>query len=211
MYVLSQFFGGHVGLKAFLQRHLLTTPTYGYFRFVVEAVRRKWLILTTEFDGLFALALRVMFEDALTTGLFLAPETDARPVVTYALHGRPILAELHGSVERPRDLVCQPRQVMEWLNAPFVTELASWLADARYAVFWGCGGRDPDIWELFRNIGTRGVKFEAVYALQPELDRDPLLGDLQLHIPCSGAVLPLPHNLSPEGVWRAVNSAEVST
>ena len=213
-WVIGESFGGARQLACFLKRHLLWKPSLLHTTTVETVLRTEGIILTTEFDGLFADTMSQLCPPMSCTLELISPYQgtsevpvleSARPVRMHKCLGKEVLVELHGSVCDPETLICYPGQVKSWRNIEAAERVARLLKETDLAVFWGCGGNDDDIVQLFgrvascRDAFSRTLVIDEVEAgprLLGNLRHSPIIGDMEF-IPCDG--------LSAEETWRVID------
>jgi hypothetical protein len=213
-WVIGESFGGTRQLASFLERHLLSKPTLLHAITVEHVLGAEGIILTTEFDGLFAQTIRQLYP---RTGYALekvSPVRDQtkspicespRSVRLHKCFGKEAIVELHGSVCDPDTLICYPDQVASWRNNEAAERVVRLLEKTDVAVFWGCGGNDEDIVQLFGRVASCRGAFSRTLVINKaknephllgNLRDSPLIGDIEF-IPCDG--------LSAGETWRLID------
>jgi hypothetical protein len=187
-WVIGELYGGPLALAAFLRRHLSPQPTPLHALTVEKVISHRSLVLTTDFDGLLRAAFTDLAAPRTCRTVHYRDTGISRPVLATEVGGVARLVELHGCIADSRSLVCYPEQVSAWRNEATVRRLATILAHVDTAVFWGCGGNDRDICDLFSKIHERtGHAFSSVVVLDVAEKETSWLGDLAKEAMVTGA------------------------
>lgn len=178
-WVLGEQLGGTWDLSRFFSRHFLPFPSINHLYTVQKVKEHNGLILTTEFDGHFAKALEFSSSNYKCTKFpAIQKHKDQRWIRIHEDKEHPYVIELHGSVNDHKSLACFPNHVTTWTSEESAEYIAKRIKDRHRAIFWGCGGEDPDIGVLFEHISKQRSPFTASAVIDLPKRKNTLLGTL---------------------------------
>jgi len=163
-FLISKYYGGKRGLKSFFSRYLLQYPSVLHIVVIQELMKRKAILLTTEFDGLFRKTLDLL--NIKYTKKFYGKKTDKK-VEVFRIGNSLKIVELHGNIVDEETLICELDEIEEWKNDEIVDFLNDELNTKKILfIFWGYSGRDSDIKDLFRKLEISSSKILKTFVIR---------------------------------------------